>query len=114
MSIASLQSGRRIPKIHGMTRLALLLVLFALASNSRAMPDGNAVIAGMPSLDVPAQQLPTAQDRVTLEQAVRRVRKQYGGRIISAETKGSGARRVHVVKVLTDKGRVHTVRISAN
>lgn len=53
-------------------------------------------------------------DRVTLEQAVRQVRKQYGGRIVSAETRGSGGSRTHVIKVLTEKGRVVTVRIPAN
>ena len=55
-----------------------------------------------------------ARDKLTLEEAVRRVRKQYGGRIVSAETQGSGDRRVHVSKVLTDDGRVRTVRINAN
>lgn len=55
-----------------------------------------------------------AADKVSLEEAVRRVRKQYGGRIISAETRGSGNGRVHVIKVLTDEGRVQTVRIRAN
>ena len=56
----------------------------------------------------------TFQDRVTLEQAVKQVRKRYGGRILSAETRGSGDRRTHVIKVLNDEGRVHTVRIRAN
>ena len=48
---------------------------------------------------------------VTLSQAVEQVRQQYGGRIISAETKVSGGRETHVIKVLTDDGKVKTVRI---
>ena len=67
-----------------------------------------AVVADNPAPDA------VARDKVTLEEAVRRVRKQYGGRIVSAETQGSGDRRVHVSKVLTDDGRVRTVRINAN
>ena len=54
------------------------------------------------------------RDRVTLEEAVRRVRQQYGGRIVSAETRGRGKDRVHVIKVLTDAGKVQTVRVAAN
>lgn len=52
-------------------------------------------------------------DKVSLEEAVRRVRRQYGGKIVSAETRGRPGNRVHVIKVLTDSGRVHTVRVSA-
>lgn len=53
-------------------------------------------------------------DKVSLEEAVRRVRRQYGGKIVSAETQGRPGSRVHVIKVLTDNGRVHTVRVAAD
>ena len=48
---------------------------------------------------------------MTLSQAVEQVRRQYGGRIVSAETRVSGGRETHVIKVLTDDGKVKTVRI---
>lgn len=50
-------------------------------------------------------------DGMTLNQAVEQVRRQYNGRIVSAETKRSGNREVHHIKVLTEDGKVKTVRI---
>lgn len=47
----------------------------------------------------------------SLSEAVERVRRQYNGRIVSAETRMSGKREVHYVKVLTDDGKVKTERI---
>lgn len=51
------------------------------------------------------------QDGPSLAEAVERVRRQYRGRIVSAETHVSGNREVHVIKVLTEDGKVKTVRI---
>jgi len=48
---------------------------------------------------------------VTLSQAVEQVRRQYNGRIVSAETQVSGKRETHVIKVLTEDGKVKTVRV---
>jgi len=47
----------------------------------------------------------------TLDQAVEQVRRQYNGRIVSAETKVSGNREVHHIKVLTEDGKVKTVKV---
>ncbi len=51
------------------------------------------------------------QDGVTLDQAVEQVRRQHNGRIVSAETRVSGGREIHIIKVLTSDGKVKTVRI---
>lgn len=48
---------------------------------------------------------------VSLSQAVEQVRRQYKGRIVSAVTKIKGKREVHVIKVLTDDGKVKTVEV---
>lgn len=48
---------------------------------------------------------------MTLNQAVEQVRRQYGGRIVSAETRKRGGREVHVIKVLTADGKVKTVEV---
>jgi len=49
---------------------------------------------------------------VSLNQAVEQVRRQYpGGRIISADTKVSGGREVHHIRVMVD-GKVKTVKIN--
>lgn len=48
---------------------------------------------------------------MSLAEAVEQVRRQYNGRIVSAETKRSGNREVHHIKVLTEDGKVKTVQI---
>jgi hypothetical protein len=50
-------------------------------------------------------------DGVTLSQAVEQVRRQYNGRIVSAETERNGDHETHVIKVLTEDGKVKTVRV---
>ena len=48
----------------------------------------------------------------TLNEAVEQVRRQYkNGRIISAETKVSGGREVHHIRVMVD-GKVRTVKVN--
>ncbi len=47
----------------------------------------------------------------TLSQAVEMVKRQYKGRIVSAETRINGNREVHHIKVLTEDGKVKTVKI---
>ena len=47
----------------------------------------------------------------SLSEAVERVRRQYNGRIVGAETRVSGGRETHIIKVLTNDGTVKTVRI---
>jgi len=48
---------------------------------------------------------------LTLSQAVAQVKRQYNGQIVSAVTKVSGNREIHVIKVLTQDGKVKTVRV---
>jgi hypothetical protein len=53
-----------------------------------------------------------AQSGKSLNQAVEQVRRQYpDGRIISAETKNSGGREVHHIRVMVD-GKVKTVKVN--
>ena len=51
---------------------------------------------------------------VSLEEAVREVRDETGGRILAAETVEEDGRRVHRIRVLVEKGRVKTYRIDAS
>ncbi len=51
---------------------------------------------------------------VSLDEAIRKVRRQYGDiTVLKAETKGQGERAEHRIKFLTAEGRVRTVRVSA-
>jgi uncharacterized membrane protein YkoI len=47
----------------------------------------------------------------SLSEAVEQVRRQTGGRILSAETKVQGGREVHHIKVLTKDGKVQTHKV---
>lgn len=47
----------------------------------------------------------------SLSEAIAQVRRQTKGRILSAETRVSGNREVHHIKVLTKDGKVKTVRV---
>ena len=49
---------------------------------------------------------------LTLSEAVEQVRRQYNGRIVGAVTQVSGGRETHVIKVLTEDGKVKTVRVA--
>ena len=62
--------------------------------------------AAADDLDGPIIRLAQSDDGKTLSQAVEQVRRQTGGRILSAETKVKGNREVHHIKVLTEDGVV--------
>lgn len=47
----------------------------------------------------------------SLSDAINEVRRQTGGQILSAETKVSGGREVHHIKVLTKDGKVKTFKV---
>ena len=66
---------------------------------------GDAQIPAPPALDS------FQRGGMTLSQAVEQVRRQYGGQIVSAETRVSGNRETHIIKVLTQDGKVKTVRV---
>lgn len=59
----------------------------------------------------PIIRLAQNNDGINLSQAVEQVRRQTGGRILSAETKVQGNREVHHIKVLTEDGKVKTHKV---
>lgn len=50
-------------------------------------------------------------DGMSLAEAIESVRRRTNGRIVSAETKVSGGREVHHIKVLTKDGKVRTHKV---
>lgn len=82
----------------------ILLLVWLSAAPSWAVAD-------RPHRVEPRAQLIAQANCTSLGEAVERVRRQYNGRIVSAETRVSGNREVHHVKVLTEDGKVKTVRI---
>ncbi len=49
----------------------------------------------------------------SLDGAVSRIRKQTGGRVLSAETRQEGDAQVHYIRVLTRDGKVKNIRVVA-
>lgn len=90
--------------IAGILAIALLAALPAPGAGGSA---GAAVSASAPATLIPAQ----SDGGKSLDQAVAEVRRRYGGQILRAETRVENCREMHYVKVLTDGGRVRTVKI---
>jgi uncharacterized membrane protein YkoI len=88
----------------------ILLTGSTLAAAMQAELVDTAAAGGVQAPEVTA--LETHQGGgLTLDQAVEQVRRQYNGRIVSAETRVSGGRETHIIKVLTSDGKVKTVRV---
>lgn len=100
-------------------RLQILTVLCgmlaALPLYAGGLPSGQIGTIEAPALSASMEWVPeyrrTQSDGVSLSQAVEQVRRQYNGRIVSAETRRSGKREVHHIKVLTEDGKVKTVKV---
>jgi uncharacterized membrane protein YkoI len=50
---------------------------------------------------------------VSKDQAIEMAQRRYKARVVRAEASDSGGRRVYVLRMLSDEGRVWTVRIDA-
>ena len=91
------------------TLLTILLISIALTTGGQ---DAAAQVGpGVAQESTPPELVKMQGDGVTLSQAVEQVRRQYEGRIVSAETQVSGGRETHVIRVLTKDGKVKTVRV---
>jgi len=52
-------------------------------------------------------------EAVSLDEAIALVREKSGGKVLRADTKQSGERRIHEIRVLTDDGHVRTYVVDA-
>ena len=93
-------------KIHpGVISFAFVTLLLAAASGaqgagSSAVEDGRA----------PASMY---RDGISLDEAVRQAEAQYHARVVRTDIQDEDGRKVYVLKLLTEDGRVITVRINA-
>jgi hypothetical protein len=92
-------------------RMLTKWLLPALLLCTGAATAGDSFAAERSRHSPPQERLLVAQNCTSLNEAVERVRRQYNGRIVSAETRVSGNREVHYIKVLTEDGKVKTVTI---
>lgn len=91
-------------------------ILKILLLTTIALTAGATAFATQVERDIATETTPPAlstmqSDGVSLGQAVEQVRRQCNGRIVSAETQRKGNRETHVIKCLTQDGKVRTFRI---
>ena len=97
-----------------LTKLSLPAILLCASVNAVAGDwdfAGDASKSGGTALEEPRHLLVAQSDGPSLGEAVEQVRRQYNGRIVSAETRIRGKREVHYIKVLTEDGKVKTVQV---
>lgn len=88
------------------------LVLGPLGANALLLEDPvDSLGGGVVATDETDLQVSQGNDGKSLSEAVEQVRRQTGGRILSAETKVQGGREVHHIKVLTKDGKVKTHKV---
>ena len=97
-------------QIHkGLLPLALLAMSFAASTQAHGLPgvvsSGNA--EGRPA--VVAERF----DGVSLDEAVRRAEAQYHAKVVRTDVQDEDGRKVYVLKLLSEDGRVITVRVDA-
>lgn len=99
--------------MRNMTKALLVMLALTLAGQANALQPNSSERGWTGGLTAPQATDAQATQRgcTTLSQAVEQVRRRTNGRIVGAETRMSGNREVHVVRVLTDDGKVKTHRI---
>lgn len=97
-------------------RIALTLVVLGLAAFLAPRAEAFDLEESLKAQHVQYQGAPefqvTQSNCMSLSQAIESVRRRTGGRVVSAETKVSGGREVHHIKVLTDDGKVKTHKVN--
>ena len=84
-----------------------LLILWACAADAAAAPAWGVVSHAEESRVV------MAGAAVSMDQAVKMVEQRFGARVVKAEAQKDGSRTVYVLRLLSDSGRVWTVRVDA-
>ncbi len=90
-----------------LTTLLLITIALTASGNAAAVQVERDRIGKFASAELSTMQ----SGGVSLGQAVEQVRRQCNGRIVSAETQRDGNRETHVIKCLTQDGKVRTFRI---
>ena len=87
--------------------LTLGFASFAQAHGIASQPGGGA------SVPPPARLVDEQRDGISLDEAVRRAEAQYHARVVRTDVQDEDGRKVYVLKLLSDDGRVIQVRIDA-
>jgi hypothetical protein len=96
---------------NGLLPAVLVLAAFAPGTQARGLP-GPAY--GGAAVQEPKKDGAVCRDGISLDEAVSRAEAQYHARVVRTEVVDEDGRKVYVLKLLSDNGRVFTVRIDAN
>jgi hypothetical protein len=95
---------------QGLVPVALIALGFAPHTQAHSMPGA---VMGDASVVEPGGPTETLRDGISLDEAVRRAEAQYRARVVRTEVQDEDGRTVYVLKLLSEDGRVITVRIDA-
>jgi hypothetical protein len=95
---------------QGILPLTLFAAAFAPFSQAHSMP--GQVVNGA-NTEERVRVAAILRDGISLDEAVRRAEAQYRARVVRTEVQDEDGRKVYVLKLLSEDGRVVTVRIDA-
>ena len=92
--------------------ISAALALVSLGANALMLQDSTGELGGQ-AVEIleTTDQVSQGNGGKSLSEAVEQVRRQTGGRILSAETRMQGNREVHHIKVLMKDGKVKTHKV---
>jgi hypothetical protein len=89
--------------------VALLAVSFAPFTQAHSMPGHAVGGTGVQRAGMIAEQ----RDAISLDEAVRRAEAQYHAKVVRTDVQDEDGRKIYVLKLLSEDGRVVTVRVDA-
>ena len=95
---------------QGLLPAALIIAGFAPFAQAQGLPGPDLSGAGVVERDSTVE---VRHDGISLDQAVSRAEAQYHARVVRTDVQDEDGRKVYVLKLLSDGGRVFTVRIDA-
>ena len=89
---------------------ALALIGFSTLAQAHSLPGAESAGSGSPER---GGALAEMYDGISLDEAVSRAERQYRARVVRTDVQDEDGRKVYVLKLLSEDGRVFTVRIDA-
>lgn len=89
---------------------ALLAASLATFAQARGLPGSQAGGSNVEELPV---MMDAYRDGISLDEAVRRAEAQYHAKVVRTDVQDEDGRKVYVLKLLSEDGRVITVRVDA-
>ncbi len=100
----------RFPFVSALQALAAA-GLFGLAAYVSAAPAGS--FAQSITIARQGGAIVIADNRISMEQAVKMAEQRFKARVVRAESQDDGGKTIYVLRLLNDSGRVWTVRVDA-